>query len=109
MDGFVADVGNASGIDLRTVDPLTTVLVRTRNSRYRILVRDHTSAIVQGGAFFAEPTPARIDGSGFGGSLLKVGWIGIGLHMEIFANGERIITTAVRDISIEPQPSLRPH
>ena len=101
LDGFVEEIGNASGIYLRDVEPLTTLIVRTRNSRYRIIVRRDTSAIVQGGQFFPDATPGRIDGSGFGGSFLKVGWIGIGLRMEIFADGQRIITSPVRDISLE--------
>ena len=74
-------------------------------SRYRIIVRRDTSAIVQGGRFFPDATPGRIDGSGFGGSFLKVGWIGIGLRMEIFADGRRIITSPVRDISIQRHAS----
>jgi hypothetical protein len=66
-----------------------------------MIVSRDTSAIVQGGRFFPDATPGRIDGSGFGGSFLKVGWIGIGLRMEIFADGQRIITSPVRDISLE--------
>ena len=101
LDGFVEETGNIRGLYLRDVEPLTTLIVRTRNSRYRIIVRRDTSAVVQGGQFFPDATPGRIDGSGFGGSFLKVGWIGIGLRMEIFADGRRIITSPVRDISIQ--------
>jgi hypothetical protein len=101
LDGFVEETGNIRGLYLRDVEPLTTLIVRTRNSRYRIIVRHDTSAIVQGGQFFPDATPGRIDGSGFGGSFLKVAWIGIGLRMEIFADGRRIITSPVRDISIQ--------
>ena len=101
LDGFVEETGNIRGLYLRDVEPLTALIVRTRNSRYRIIVSRDTSAIVQGGQFFPDATPGRIDGSGFGGSFLKVGWIGIGLRMEIFADGQRIITSPVRDISLE--------
>jgi hypothetical protein len=101
LDGFVEETGNIRGLYLRDVEPLTTLIVRTRNSCYRMIVSRDTSAIVQGGQFFPEATPGRIDGSGFGGSFLKVGWIGIGLRMEIFADGQRIITSPVRDISVE--------
>ena len=101
LDGFVEETGNIRGLYLRDVEPLTTLIVRTCNSCYRIIVRRDTSAIVQGGRFFPDATPGRIDGSGFGGSFLKVGWIGIGLRMEIFADGQRIITSPVRDISLE--------
>ena len=105
LDGFVDETADARGIHLRDVEPLTTLMVRTRNSQYRIVVSHDTSVIVQGGQFFLDATPGRIDGSGFGGSLLKVGWIGIGLRMEIFADGQRIITSPVRDISIQRHAS----
>jgi hypothetical protein len=105
MDGFIGELAAAPGIYLRDLDPLTTVLVRTRNSTYRIIVSHGTSVLVQGGHFFPDATAARIDGSGFGGSLLKAGWIGVGFRMEIFANGERIITTPVRELTFE---SCRP-
>jgi hypothetical protein len=106
LDGFVDELADARGIHLRNIEPLTTIVVRTQNSRYRILITDGTAAIVRGGAFFPEPTPARIDGSSFGGTLLKVGWIGIGLRMEIFTNGRRIITSPVRDVMLERSGSI---
>jgi len=101
LDGFVTDLAHAPGIYLRNVEPLTTIVVRTDNSCYRILIAHDTTALVRGGAFFTDPTPARIDGSSFGGTLLKVGWIGVGLRMEIFTNGRRIITSPVRRVTLE--------
>jgi hypothetical protein len=109
LDGFINDLADAPGISLREVEPLTTIVVRTHNSCYRILIEHDTTAIVRGGAFFPDPTPARIDGSGFGGTLLKVGWIGIGLRMEIFTNGRRIITSPIRDMAVERAPSGSVH
>ena len=109
LDGFVDELADARGIHLRNIEPLTTIVVRTHNSRYRIVMTGGTSAIVQGGKFFADPTPARIDGSGFGGSVLKVAWIGVGLKMEIFANDQRIVTSPVRDIAIDQRVSPRLH
>jgi hypothetical protein len=101
LDGFVDDLAAGQGVNLRDLDPLTTLIVATCNSRYRIIVSRDTSVIVQGGQFFPDATAARIDGATFGGSFLKMGWIGIGLRMEIFADGQRIVTSPVRDISIE--------
>ncbi len=109
LDGFVNDLADAPGIALREVEPLTTIVVRTHNSCYRILITHDTTAIVRGGAFFPEPTPARIDGCGFGGTLLKVGWIGVGLRMEIFSNGRRIVTSPVRDVTLERASSGSVH
>ena len=109
LDGFVDDVGDAPGIHLREVEALTTIVVQTHNSRYRLVMTGGTSAIVQGGRFFPDPTPARIDGSGFGGSLLKAAWIGVGLKMEIFANDQRIITSPVLDVTVERRTSASVH
>ena len=109
LDGFADDTACARGVDLRDLEPLTTIVVRTRNSLYRIIVTQGTSVVVQGGHFFPDGVAARIDGSGFGGSLLKVGWIAIGLRMEIFAGEQRIITSPVRDISIEAQAAATAH
>jgi hypothetical protein len=105
LDGFVDGVSGTRGVNLRQLDPLTTLRVQTLNSQYRIVITSDTSAIVQGGRFFPDPTPARIDGSGFGGTVLKVAWIGVGLKMEIFANDQRIITSPVRDIAIDERVS----
>lgn len=109
LDGFVDGVGDARGIYLREVEPLATIVVRTYNSRYRIVMTGGTSAIVQGGKFFTDPTPARIDGSGFGGSVLKTAWIGVGLKMEIFANDQRIITSPVLDVTLERGSAVSIH
>ena len=109
LDGFATQAAKAPGVDLRDVEPLTTIIIHTRNSVYRIIVTHATSVVVQGGRFFPDPVSARVDGSGFGGSLLKVGWIGIGLRMEIVAGEQRIITSPVRDISIEPRAVATAH
>lgn len=109
LDGFANQTADVRGIDLRDVEPLTTITIQTRNSHYRVIVTHGTSVVVQGGHFFPDPVAARVDGSGFGGSLLKVGWIGIGLRMEIFAGDQRIITSPVRDISIEPRALATAH
>ena len=97
LDGFAAAT-SGPGVALRQLEPLTELLVHTRNTCYRIVVSRDTDIIVQGGSFFPDPTRAHVEGASLGGSLLKVGWIGVGLRMEIVAEGRRIVTTAVRSI-----------
>jgi hypothetical protein len=43
----------------------------------------------------------RLIGSGFGGSVLKRGWIGVGLRMEFCSEGRRVVTSSVRNISVD--------
>lgn len=108
LDGFVRHVAESEGVNVRALDPLTTLSVQTCNSTYRLVVSDGDRVLVQGGRFFPEPTRARLAGSGFGGSLLKLDWIGVGLRVELNVGDQRIVTSPVRRILREPPPT-RPH
>jgi hypothetical protein len=110
LDGFAAEAAAGAGVLLRDLEPLTSLIVHTRNSRYHVVVSAGAAIMIQGGAFFPEPTPARLDGSSLGSSFLKLGWIGVGLRMEISAGGQRIVTTAVRSIArVDTAGTARPH
>jgi hypothetical protein len=110
LDSFVAQTAGGPGVLLRELQPLTTLVVQTRNTRYHIIVTRGDEIVVQGGSFFPEPTPARLDGASLGSSFLKLGWIGVGLRMEIRAGGQRIVTTTVHSVAREDDvPSTRPH
>ena len=108
LDGFVDAVSDRDGIGLREVEPLGTLLARTENSVYRIIPLEVGSSriLIQGGRFFPEPTEVRFAGSGFGGSFLKLGWIGLGLRMEILWDGQRIITSRIRAVQIQRPASI---
>ena len=110
LDGIVAAVSQTDGIGLIDVDAFTTLVVRTDNSVYRItILTPHLrEVVVQGGQFFPERTRACLSGSSFGGSCLKIGWVGIGLHMEFHAGGQWIITSHVRAIAVERSTTGRP-
>lgn len=99
MDGFLAASAASDGLSVRDLEPLTTLYVRTCNSSYRIVIAHQSAIFVQGGRFFPDATDARLEGSSAGGTLLKLGWIGVGLCMEIWAQGRRIITSPVRSIA----------
>ena len=105
MSGFALDDGCTEGLSLASLQPGTTVIVRTRNSRYRLIVLEGGHRIlIQGGVMFPEPTPVRFQGANAGGSMLKTGWIGIGLRLEFQAGFERIVTSRVLSVSIESLP-----
>lgn len=108
LDAFAA-AASGPGVALRQVEPLTELLVQTQNTRYRIVTAPDGDVVIQGGAFFPDPTRALVEGASAGGSLLKVGWIGVGFRMEIVAGGQRIVTTPVRSIAWGGQCAGRPH
>src|SRR5262245_30435816 len=105
LAGFTAAVSTAHGIHLRDLAPMTTLHVQTRNSQYRIIVSSGDAVLVEGGQFFPCLTPAHVSGASVGGSFLKVGWIGVGLRMEILVDGRRIVTSPVLDIASKPADS----
>ena len=108
LDGFAEEVAKTAGVNLMALDPITTLLVRTENSLYRITVREphQRTVLVQGGSFFPEMTNAHLSGSSFRSSCLKIAWVGIGLHMEFYSGGTRIVTSRVRSIAVERDASL---
>jgi len=83
---------------------MTTLVVSTSHSEYRIIVLQDTTIRLQGGPF-PDVRVGHLHGSGFGGTLLKLGWIGVGLRMEISVDGKRFVTSVVRAIATESDPA----
>ena len=110
LDGVIKAASQADGIGLIDVDAFTTLVVRTDNSVYRItILTPHLrEVLVQGGKFFPERTRACLSGSTFGGSCLKMGWVGLGLHLEFHAGDQWVITSRVRSIAVEPSSTGAP-
>jgi hypothetical protein len=102
-------VDHAEGVQLERLLPFTTLLIRTMNSLYRVVIVEATDVYVQGGEFFHDPAPASLDGSSTAQRCLKVGWIGVGRMMEIRSQGRRITTSPVRGIIVEPPSCLVVH
>jgi hypothetical protein len=97
--------GPVHGIDVRRLPEGTVLVVDTHNTRYRIVMTGRGSrATIYGGRYFQEETDVRIEGSALAGSLLKVGWIAVGLFMEVASEDLRVVTSRVRSIVVEPGP-----
>jgi hypothetical protein len=108
VDGFAAVADHRDGIDVRRVESLTELLVKTMNSMYRVTVLDPfgSEVLVSGGWFSSVQRRAVIAGSSLGGSLLKMGWILKGMRVEFVLPGERIVTSAVQAVEIEEGGAL---
>jgi hypothetical protein len=109
LDGFVDAASVCDGISVLDLEPLTVLRVETRNSIYRIVVSQRTAVFVQGGQFFPEPSAAHLAGATFGGSFLKIGWIGVGMRMEICGDDGAIVTSPVRRITVEAPSGVHIH
>ena len=102
-------VDDTAGVHLRNLPPFSTLLVWTTNSVYRVVITQWPEVYIQGGAFFPDPTAAYLDGASIGGSCLRVGWIGVGLLVEIRSGGRHIITSPVLAITTEQASSVVVH
>ena len=101
LQWFSDIVNDSEGVDLRRLPPFTTLLVWTVNSVYRVVLTPGPEVYVQGGVFFPDPTSAYLDGASIGGSCIKVGWIGVGLLVQIRTGNQCVITSPVRGITTE--------
>ena len=109
LEGFVLEAGCAEGVALPSLEDGTVLSVITRHSSYRLVVVDPVQqrVLVTGGRLFPERTELRLEGATAGGSLIKIGWIGVGLRFEMSLGRQRITTSRVRSITIESVPPPR--
>ena len=112
LDGFVLEPGCIEGVELPSLEAGTVLTVISRHSHYRLVVLDpaRQRVLVTGGRLFPESTEVRCEGATAGGSVLKVGWIGVGLRLELSIGRQRITTSRVQSVTIDsvpPQPASR--
>jgi hypothetical protein len=108
LDRFAEASSSTGGVWLANHVPLDCVEVETRNSRYRLQVLDPAEGrvLIQGGAVFAIAAEVVVAGASIGGSMLKTGWILPGFCLEVLRGGERIITTAIRRVALNPPDAV---
>jgi hypothetical protein len=102
LDRFTYADDSGSGFAIDSLDAGSELLVRTRTSEYHVVVLDpcRHRVLVQGGTFLPEAAEGIVQGSSSRGSLLKIGWIGVGLRLELVVNRRRIVTSPVQSIAL---------
>ena len=94
------------GVLIKDIPANTVLQIDVKDAIFTVLVVDdpiRKMIKVQGSQYIPELTDATLSGSTFGGSMLKEGWIGIGMFLEILIPGRelpRITTSMVQTISI---------
>jgi hypothetical protein len=103
LDETIETMDGLEGVALQTLKPCDTIHVRTCNSEYDIFLFEPESgrALVKGGRYFAQPVEATVNGSTFGGCMLKVGWLCEGFQIEFYTDGRRIVTSPVQELLVE--------
>jgi hypothetical protein len=89
------------GVYLKDLPDETTLEIETQNRSYTLVNRGQGQALISGHPEFCpEPVLVRIEGSNWGGSMLKASFVGRGMHLE-FRHPEYqrpIITSRIMDI-----------
>lgn len=76
------------------------LLIQTKNTLYRLEKRNDGFFISGSQRFCPTPVKATIHGSTWGGSMLKMNWVGRGMRLEFSTETDRgILTTEVREIT----------
>jgi hypothetical protein len=89
------------GVYLKDLPDETTLEIETQNRSYTLVNRGQGQALISGHPEFCpEPVLVRIEGSNWGGSMLKASFVGRGMHLEFRHPGyERpIITSRILEI-----------
>ena len=88
---------------LESLNPFDTILLRTHNNDYRILLLDPKTgrALVEGGEYLVEPNDALIRGSEIPGSEFKSGWICAGSRLEIWVGERVLITSTIKSVHVK--------
>lgn len=84
------------GVHLRDVQPGTVLEVQTQNRAYKLRYEGMGKALISGHPVFCpEPVLVTIQGSTWGGSMIKQGYIGRGMCLEFSHPAFEPITTSV--------------
>ena len=88
---------------LESLNPFDTILIRTCNSDYRILLLDpHTGrALVEGGDYLIEPNEALLRRSAIPGSEFKGGSICVGSRLEIWVDERVLLTSTIKSVQVK--------
>jgi hypothetical protein len=91
------------GVYLRDLPAHSTIEVETRNRAYTLVIQGESEALISGHPKFCpEPVLVHINGCNWGGSMIKMAYLGRGMHLE-FRHPEfdgLIVTSAIQDIRV---------
>jgi len=88
------------GLFLTDVAIGETVSAKTRNTLYTINKTGENDYLISGSKKYCpQPTDCKIAGSTWGGSMLKIGFIGIGMHLEMYLGQKGILTSMIESVN----------
>jgi hypothetical protein len=107
VNGGIIQSEIEGGVFLHDLPPSTVLEIQTMHHCYRAVLLGGSDAMISGHPEFCpEPVLVAIAGSTWGGSMLKLQFVGRGMHLE-FHHPEyptTIVTSAIQDIRDYQQP-----
>lgn len=103
LDACVEQTPSGRGVHISRLEPFQSVQIQTQNNPYCLYVLEPSEGriLVRGGHYFPYYKEAYLCGSSWGGSILRVGWIGLGMCLEMFVDGMRIVTTPLKSLAVK--------
>ena len=101
VNGHIVQSEIEGGVFLEELPPSTVLQIYTQHRCYTAVLLGGSQALISGHPEYCpSPVPVAIAGSTWGGSMLKMHFVGRGMHLEFHHPEYRtpIITSPVRDI-----------
>ena len=95
------------GFNVTLLESGTKITVETSNSIYHLVVVEGREITILGGMKstgeirYPKPVPAIFIGSTWGGTMMRVDWIGEDMRREIIVGGNVLTTSCVKNAEIE--------
>jgi hypothetical protein len=89
------------GVFLKDLPPETVLQIETRHHSYTLVLLGESNALISGHPRYCpDPVPVAIAGSTWGGSMLKLRFVGRGMHLEFHHPHYQtpILTSAIQEI-----------
>jgi len=92
------------GFSVKQLAPGELVSLTTLNRSYWLTYLGDRRGLLSGHPRYCQtPTPVRIEGSTWGGSMIELGFLGEGMHIEfVLPDGKTLTTSTVVEIKREP-------
>lgn len=97
---FIDFNSSQKGIDITKLKPGTKIFVTTTNNLYTITIIDGCKVKVKGGRYFPQEEEKILTGSTWGGSMIKLNWIGYDMCMEFGNRFCFVLTSPVQNAII---------
>ena len=95
VNGNIIQSEIEGGVYLRDLPPGAVLDIQTQNRYYKLVNLGDASALLSGHPELCpDPVQVRIQGSTWGGSMLKEKFVGRGMHLEFVHPVHRTVTTS---------------